>query len=61
MAAAAGDPQSSNKLPKPALLIVVGEPHTDEQKDLILQRIVKGRHSLFFVVFLLPLITYTFS
>lgn len=45
---------ASQPLPSPLsgcyLLIVVGEPHSPEHKEIILQRIAKGRTSHFYCI-----------
>lgn len=46
-AAAKGPPPPPSPLTGCYLLIVIAEPHSDDHKDIILQRIAKGIYLLF--------------
>lgn len=47
-AAHSGPPPAPSPLSGGYLLIILGEPHCEEHKDIILQRLAKGEFSIFF-------------
>lgn len=49
-----GGPPPPSPLTGCYLLIVIGEPHSQEHKDIILQRVAKGKQSIYLLNRLLP-------